>query len=237
MINTLPNREAYEHIADAYAAHTRANPHNALCERPATLALLGHVDGARVLEIGCGPGHYTEALLQRGARVDSFDVNPAFVAITGARVGERANVFVHDAAAPWSFAPAATYDRVLAALVLDYLDDWSSLLAECRRVLRPGGAVVVSVAHPCAALEASPSRDYFRREVIEERWPTFGVTMRTFRRPLTDVIGAFLAAGFAIDALVEPAPLPECAARYPAKFERLTARPGFLCLRTRAAPP
>ncbi|MEJ7602644.1 MAG: class I SAM-dependent methyltransferase [Kofleriaceae bacterium] len=231
MAATLTNLETYEQIAHAYAARTRENPHNALCERPATLALLGDLDGERMLEVGCGPGHYAEELVRRGCILDSFDINPTFVAQTHARVGDRAHVFVHDVAAPWSFASSPTYDQILAALVLDYVDDWSGILAECRRVLRPGGAVVASIVHPFASIEASPSKDYFRQEVIEERWPSYGVTIRCFRRSLTDVFGAFIGAGFTIDALIEPAPLPECAERYPEKFQRLTARPGFLCLR------
>jgi SAM-dependent methyltransferase len=43
-----------------------------------------------------------------------------------------------------------TFDDVTASLVLHYLQDWGPALAELRRVLRPGGRLIVSVDHPYA---------------------------------------------------------------------------------------
>ena len=40
------------------------------------------------------------------------------------------------------------FDDALAVLVLHYLEDWSRPLAELRRVLKPGGRLVVVVNHP-----------------------------------------------------------------------------------------
>jgi 2-polyprenyl-3-methyl-5-hydroxy-6-metoxy-1,4-benzoquinol methylase len=48
--------EAYEELAESYAALVDTKPHNALYERPATLSLLPEVRGKRVLDAGCGPG-------------------------------------------------------------------------------------------------------------------------------------------------------------------------------------
>ena len=43
------------------------------------LALLPDVSGKRVLDAGCGPGHYAEELVNRGASVVACDVTPAMV--------------------------------------------------------------------------------------------------------------------------------------------------------------
>jgi hypothetical protein len=59
--------EAYERLAEAYAARVDTKPHNAYYERPATLSLLPDVAGKRVLDAGCGPGVYSEWLAERGA--------------------------------------------------------------------------------------------------------------------------------------------------------------------------
>jgi SAM-dependent methyltransferase len=39
------------------------------------------------------------------------------------------------------------FDDVIACLVLHYLQDWTAPLAELRRVLRPGGRLIVAVDH------------------------------------------------------------------------------------------
>ncbi len=68
-------QDAYNEMAEAYAARVDAKPHNAYYERPATLSLLPDVSGRRVLDAGCGPGVYAEWLADRGAEVVAFDAN------------------------------------------------------------------------------------------------------------------------------------------------------------------
>ena len=71
---SLPQR-AYTALADAYAARIGTKAHNAFYERPATLTLVPEVAGKTVLDAGCGPGVYTEWLLNKGAKVVAFDAN------------------------------------------------------------------------------------------------------------------------------------------------------------------
>jgi 2-polyprenyl-6-hydroxyphenyl methylase/3-demethylubiquinone-9 3-methyltransferase len=47
--------EAYEALAESYAARVDTKPHTACYDRPATLSLPPRVDGSRVLDAGCGP--------------------------------------------------------------------------------------------------------------------------------------------------------------------------------------
>jgi len=49
--------DAYESLAEAYAAVVKTKAHNAYYERPATLSLLPDVKNKRVLDAGCGPRH------------------------------------------------------------------------------------------------------------------------------------------------------------------------------------
>jgi len=72
-------RQSYSPFAGRYAAIAPTKPHNALCERPATISLLGEVNGLRVLDAGCGPGICCEILARRGASVHGFDVTPEMV--------------------------------------------------------------------------------------------------------------------------------------------------------------
>lgn len=50
-------RSAYAEFAERYAEIAPTKPHNALYERPTTMALLGGVDGMTVLDAGCDAGH------------------------------------------------------------------------------------------------------------------------------------------------------------------------------------
>jgi len=82
--------EAYEALAEAYAAVVDTKPHNAYYERPATLSLLPDDTGMRVLDAGCGPGVYSEWLADRGAKVVALDVSPRMAEIARQRLGSRA---------------------------------------------------------------------------------------------------------------------------------------------------
>lgn len=55
--------------------------------------------------------------------------------------------------------------------------------------------------------------------------------MRAWRRPLTAVCEEFGEAGFLIERLLEPRPVPEMAERYPEDFARLERAPAFIALR------
>src|SRR5215210_480226 len=126
---------SYEGIASKYAETVDTQPWNAYYERPAVISLLPSLMNARVLDAGCGSGWYAEYLLGRGAAVTAFDLNSEFVALTRARVGERARVLRADLSAPLDFAGDGEFDVVACPLVMHYLKDWRAALGEFHRVL------------------------------------------------------------------------------------------------------
>jgi hypothetical protein len=75
--------------------------------------------------------------------------------------------------------------------------------------------------------------DYFAIMQVTETWhkggQPFDVTF--WRRPLTAMTAAITSAGFVIDQLVEPAPLPELQRSSPQDYDKLRTRPGFLFFR------
>lgn len=224
----------YADIALGYAARVDANPTNALYERPAMLAALRSVAGADVLDAGCGSGWYAERLLERGARVVSVDLNPDLVTAAAARLGDRAEVRQWDLARPLTFARDASFDLVLAPLVLHYLTDWAPTLAEFARVLRPGGRLLFSTHHPFMDWQTFGLPDYFATVEVEDVWDVGPVHFT--RRPLRRIAGDLAAAGFVIERLDEPQPAPEMQAADPERFARLSANPWFLVVRARLAP-
>lgn len=221
----------YEHFAHEYADHAESGAYNALYDRPAVLGLAGDVKGRTVLDAACGPGFYARDLLARGARVIACDVSPTFVEMTRERTGGRAEPRVHDLAEPMDWLADGSVDLVVLALAVHYLDDAVALLRELRRVLAPGGAVVLSTEHPTTKwLRLGGS--YFEESVVEESlsddadWP-----VRAWRRPLTAICAQFREAGFLIDELLEPLPAPEMADLFPDDYAALQNAPAFIAFR------
>jgi SAM-dependent methyltransferase len=98
------------------------------------------VDGrpaARVLEVGCGTGHFTHALAEwTGALLVGVDVAPALVACARGEVPR--NVRVASADVERLPFPAGTFDAVVGNAVLHHLR-LERAVPELLRVLAPGG--------------------------------------------------------------------------------------------------
>lgn len=200
----------YDGFADAYSTENESNLFNAWYERPEMLRLAGDVAGLRILDAGCGSGPLSAELLSRGAHVSGVDASAAMVDLARRRLGEGVDLRVADLGAPLPFEDAA-FDVVVASLVLHYLQDWSVALAELRRVLRPGGRLLVSVNHPGAYPIVYPKADYFSVTEYSEEYTFDGRTteLTFWHRPLHAMVDAFTTAGFRITTLTEPPPAPD----------------------------
>jgi SAM-dependent methyltransferase len=105
--------------------------------------------GARVLEVGCGPGHLSIRLArQYGLEVTGLDLDPAMVARARANAGRpehrdqrRPSFLVGDAAA-LAF-PDGSFDLVVSTLSMHHWADPPAGLAEIGRVLRPGARALI----------------------------------------------------------------------------------------------
>lgn len=104
--------------------------------------------GARVLEIGCGPGRLALSLTRRyGLDVTGVDLDPAMIerARANARADGRGDpspsFLVGDVASlP---LPDGSFDVVVSTLSMHHWDDRAAGLAEVGRVLRPGGRALI----------------------------------------------------------------------------------------------
>jgi SAM-dependent methyltransferase len=219
----------YDSFAEAYTAETETSLANAYYERPAILALAGDVAGRRILDAGCGSGPLFAALRDRAAIVTGIDSSAKMLELARQRLGASADLHHADLRSPLPF-PDGAFDDVIASLVLHYLEDWAAPLAELRRVLTPGGRLIVSVDHPIIFKLVNSGADYFATRKWSFEWNFGGhtVPMTFWHRPLHAMTDAFTTAGFRISVISEPQPAPTARDLFPDEFRKLTTNPSFL---------
>lgn len=205
---------------------------------PAFLALLPDVTNKKGLDIGCGEGHNTRLLAERGARMFGLDISPAFIRYA-AEEG-RGIAYVVGTALELPFA-SAEFDFVTAIMALMDLPDERLALAECYRVLRPGGFLQFSITHPCFSppyrrLLRTPQGHAYAVEVGQyfdrvdgrvTQWLFSAAPAEakaglkqfetpTFHRTLSEWMNAVLQAGFRVERVAEPRAGDETVRAYPA---------------------
>ena len=105
------------------------------------------VEGASVLDLGCGAGGQLALCQARGCRAFGIDRSPAMLRVARQRLGAGSDLRVGDAAS-LPFADGS-FDLVLATLVLHEMSPRvrAATLREARRVLRPKGRILVIDFH------------------------------------------------------------------------------------------
>ncbi len=115
---------------------------------------LGLRPGELVLDLGCGAGRHVFQSLRNGARVVAFDYDESELRqvadLCGAMAMEGEIERAGDGAPCRGDAvhlpfPDATFDRIIAAEVLEHIPDDEGAIAELVRVLKPGGTLAVTV--------------------------------------------------------------------------------------------
>ncbi len=206
---------AYQRIHELGTEQVSYGP---LLPGEATLHLLGSVAGLRILDLGCGGGQNAVALTLAGANVVAVDVSDAqlvfarqMAAIQGITIE-----FVRGDATALAFLDDDSCDRILAVYLFPYVDDLDAALAECYRVLKPGGELILSQDHPMRACfwdEAAgqesilPARSYFEARPLHWAFADTDTAMISYHRPLERWVGALQEAGFQLRTLRE-FPLP-----------------------------
>ncbi len=135
----------------------------ALAARPAS-------DGRLIVDIGCGTGYNVRRLSSAGVRIAGVDARPEGLVAAHAAVPALPLAQADAALLPLA---DATVDVVLLLDVLEHADD-AAVLAQVSRVLRPGGAAIITVP-------ALPSLWSYRDEAAGHR-------RRYTRRGLTDLL-------------------------------------------------
>ncbi|HPA80592.1 MAG TPA: class I SAM-dependent methyltransferase [Thermoanaerobaculales bacterium] len=119
---------------------------DALAQRfAAGLAEMGVGPEEAILDVGCGTGNLTKALLERlgpKGRVVAVDISPRMIEVAKGKVRDQ-RVAWHVADARRLPLDPASFDRVVCYSVWPHFDDAAAAGAELSRVLRPSGSLHV----------------------------------------------------------------------------------------------
>ncbi|HPS92218.1 MAG TPA: class I SAM-dependent methyltransferase [Methanothrix sp.] len=229
------SNDAYDELADAYAAQADTKPHNAYYERPATMSLIEEVDGKKILDAGCGPGVYSKWLLDRGAQVVSIDASEKMLSHARQRTENRAICYHANMEDGLPFLDSSSFDGILSTLAVGYVRDQKALFAEFHRLLRKGGWFIFSTDHPFSSYQFFKLDNYFETQEISCYWTGFGkrVLMPGYYHSLGTICEALSKNGFVIETVLEPKPTEDFRAFNVEKYERLMKFPLFMCIKAR----
>jgi 2-polyprenyl-3-methyl-5-hydroxy-6-metoxy-1,4-benzoquinol methylase len=101
----------------------------------------------KVLDLGCGAGVLTERLVASGFRVDAVDMAPDMLEFSKQRLAkyDGAKYSLQRAECQDLPFPDAAFDVVACIGVFGYMEDVDAAIVEIKRVLRPGGTLVLSI--------------------------------------------------------------------------------------------
>lgn len=135
--------------------------------------------GKSVLDCGCGTGYGSAELAQSAASVTGIDISTDAVEYARLNYGSANARYVTGSCLELAF-PAESFEVLVAFEVIEHLADFRQFLAECARVLTPGGIFIVS----------TPNKSYYaetRAESGPNPFHTHEFTADEFRSELSCV--------------------------------------------------
>jgi malonyl-CoA O-methyltransferase len=189
--------EAYELWAETYDDVE----HNALltAEQSVVVPMLRRLKlkGTRILDAGCGNGRYLRILqTYRPKFLAGIDFSPAMIAKARERTGTSLLLKV----APIEAIPfkRASFDFVFSTLALDHLSNLQKGVSELSRVLRKGGAAIISVFHPYGQFLG------WQRTFRGKKGNSQTYAVRFFPHTHSEYLRTFRSVRLSLEELLEP---------------------------------
>jgi len=182
IVDVPPYRDlaAFDDRARSYDQGWRGRLHHVISDRTAALATATVAAPQHVLDVGCGTGHLLRALAghyPEARALTGIDAAPNMIE-TAERITDDKRLTFTTAVAEHLPYDDASMDLVVSSTSFDHWSDQGAGLAECARVLRPGGHLVLV--------------DQFSRWLI----PTLAVSRRSKARTRSRAGSLLDRAGF-----------------------------------------
>ena len=232
----------YDFMAEHYHNwRTKKNPkgwfYNEMLEMPATFGLLENIKGKKILDFGCGSGIYAKILTKKGAKVKGFDISPQMI-----KIAKEENPKLDlKIASGYKIPFKEKFDIVLAALVIDYFNDWDRVFKQVNKVLKKGGYFIFSQGNPVEECKKKIKirgktikvlGDYFTEKKIYNIWKNIkgkDLRMPTYHKTYETIIKTIIKNGFEIADYKDCFPLKKAKKLFPSDYKEYSKRP-FFCV-------
>lgn len=143
------------------------------------------LENARLLDVGCGTGWFSQRAAGRGARVTSFDIGQTLLKAVRKKVDSR---LVAGDACRLPFA-TGSFDLVISSECIEHTLDPIAAVREIHRVTRPGGLLLITVPNRLWHFSATIAH-VFRLRPYDgyENWVGRGELRRTLNELGSEII-------------------------------------------------
>jgi ubiquinone/menaquinone biosynthesis C-methylase UbiE len=257
---SIVERNDWETVTDSWTSLVRPSGtlHHRFILNPCIKELLEPIKGTKILDAGCGEGYLSRELAIAGAEVIGVDFSDFMIDKCVQAASELSSLQLEYHCADirqMKFLPNQSIDKVLSNLCFPNLETQlvQEAFFEFQRVLKPNGALVFSILHPCfeAGLggwelgekDTSGRRrgkffkidHYFDEKTYERLWKSstgpFPQPMTFVHRTLETYFSLLAQASFVVETLREPQPTPKALESHSEWFEKETRIPFFLVFR------
>jgi len=112
--------------------------------------------GEKMLDVGCGTGHFSELFAERGFRVYGVDISAKMIEVAQSKSIPGATFGVADMVdLPF---PDEYFDIAASVAALEFVADPERALQEMIRCLKPGGSVLIAVLNESSPLARKRKR-------------------------------------------------------------------------------
>jgi ubiquinone/menaquinone biosynthesis C-methylase UbiE len=137
---------AFDERAPGYDAGRHGQMHHDISDRAVDVALAAAPAARRVLDVGCGPGYALRRLagrLPEAAEFTGIDPAPQMIRVARESAADQRLSFLEGTAEQLP-VPDGSIDLLISTTSFDHWTDQRAGLAECARVLAPGGHLVLT---------------------------------------------------------------------------------------------
>ncbi len=156
-------------VADWYFDHlTSPDSYHNKVVLPNLIRFMDIHTGEKVLDLACGTGFFSHHFFAAGADVVGVDIGKELIALARKNVDPKVTFFV-SSADDLSMITDGSINKIACVLAIQNIADIKKMMAECERVLVPGGKMYIVMNHPAFRIPKGSSWGWDEENKLQYR--------------------------------------------------------------------